>query len=187
MELSSQQPGAEQLQIIQEKAKYWRDVSNEARVQSISRLEEAAKQLVGLTATLQGLYLALFALSDLRKQLTAVASSGTEAWLLLVFFLPILFWITSLYSATRVFVPQPRPEVNINDLDVDAWQEIQRLYDQAAEKKWRWLRRSHRWLLLSFMAVLALLVVLAFLPAAPDAGPTQVILVTPTPHAVRKP
>src|SRR5690348_10542841 len=118
MELSSQKPGTEQMQIIEEKAKYWRNVSNEAHVKSISRLEEAATQLGGLTATLQGLYLALFALSDLRKQLTAVANSGTGAWPSLVVFLSILFWIISLYSATRLFVPQPRPGVNINDLDV---------------------------------------------------------------------
>jgi hypothetical protein len=173
MELSGQQLTSDQMQVIQEKASYWRKVGNEARVQSISRLEDAAKQLVGLT--------------DLRKQLAALATSVTGAWFLLVFLLPILFWLMSLYCATRVFVPQPRPEVNLNDLDIDAWQDIQRLYDRAAEEKLRWLRRSHRWLLLSFVAVLLLLALLAFLPAAPEPGPTQVILVTPTPHPVPKP
>ena len=57
----------------------------------------------------------------------------------------------------------------------------------AAEEKLRWVRRSHRWLLLSFVAVLGLLVLLAFFPAAPDAGPTQIILLTPTPHPLPKP
>lgn len=187
MELSGQQPTQDQIQVIQERASYWRKVGNEARVQSITRLEDAARQLVGLTATLQGLYLALFALSDLRKQLAALATSLTGAWFLLAFFLPILFWFISLYCATRVFVPQPRPDANINDLDIDAWQDIQRLYDRTADEKLRWLRWSHRWLLLSFVSVFLLLVLLAFLPAAPEPEPIRVILLTPTPHPVTKP
>ena len=47
----------------------------------MNRLEDAAKQLVTLTTTLQGLYLALFALSDLRKQLAALATTDAKAWL----------------------------------------------------------------------------------------------------------
>jgi hypothetical protein len=186
MHLSGQQPSDEQLQLIQEKARYWRKVGNEARVQSINCLEDAAKQLVALIATLQELYFALFALSDLRKQLAALATSLLGAWFLLVFFLPIPIWLLSLYSATQVFVPQPRPGVNINYLDIDVWQDIQRLYDQGAEEKLRWLRRSHRWLLLSFVAEPGLLVLLAFLPATPDPGPTQIILLTPTPQPLPK-
>lgn len=109
MRLCGQQPSDEQLQLIQEKVRYWRKVGNEARVQSMSRLEDAAKQLVVLTA-----------LSDLRKQLAALATSLPGAWFLLIFFLPIPFWLLSLSSATQVFVPQLRPGVNIHDLDVDA-------------------------------------------------------------------
>jgi len=181
MPLSGHPPTPEHLQLIQDKATYWRKVGNEARVTSITRLEEAAKQLVGLTSGLQGLYLAVFALSDLRTQLAALLPSVGGAFLLLGFLLPILLWLLSLYSATRVFVPQPRLGVNLNDLDPDAWQDIQRLYERAAEEKQRWLRRSHRWLIASFVVVLLLLAILAFLPGAPAPGPTKVILLTPTP------
>ncbi len=92
-------PATSSFQLVQEKARYWCQVGNEARVQSMSRLEDAAKQLVGLTPTLQGLSLALFALSDLRKQLAALATSLPGAWFLLVFFLPISLWLLGLYSA----------------------------------------------------------------------------------------
>lgn len=181
MPLSGQPPTPDQAQWIKDKAAYWRTIGNEARVTSIARLEDAAKQLVGLTTGLQGLYLAVFAISDLRKQLTALLPTVGGTLLLLAFFLPILLWLLSLYSATRVFVPELRPEVNINDLDADGWQDIQRLYEQAAEAKQRWLKRSHGWLIASFAVVLVLLVVFAFLPEAPDAGPMKVILLTPTP------
>jgi hypothetical protein len=42
---------------------------------------------------------ALFALSDLRKQLAALATSLPGAWFLLVFFLAISLWLLGLYSA----------------------------------------------------------------------------------------
>jgi hypothetical protein len=181
MPLSGQPPTSDHLQLIKDKATYWRQVGTEARVASITRLEDAAKQLVGLTSGLQGLYIAVFAISDLRKQLAALLPSVGGAFLLLGFFLPILLWLMSLFSATRVFVPQPRLGVNLNDLDLDAWQDIQRLYEQVTGEKQRWLRRSHRWLIASFVVVLLLLAVLAFLPGAPEPGPTKVILLTPTP------
>src|ERR1700674_5365863 len=170
MPLSGQPPTPDQLQLIKDKASYWHKLGNEAKVESIARLEDAAKQLVALTTGLQGLYIAIFAISDLRKQVAALLPSVGGALLLLGFFLPILLWLISLYSATRVFVPQPRPGVNFNDLDTDAWQDIQRLYERAADEKLKWLRRSHRWLILSFAVVLILLAVLAFLPGAPDPG-----------------
>jgi len=162
--LPGQAPTPEQEQMIQNRANYWRQVGNESATQAISRIEEAAKQLIGLNATLQGIYFAVFAFSDLRKQIGAIHGPVPGSIYLLFFFLPILCWLISLYCATRVFVPQVRSGLNLNDMRVDAWQNIEATYEKTVDKKLIWLRRSHRWLISSFGLVLIELVILAFLP-----------------------
>jgi hypothetical protein len=166
--------------MIQDAAQHWRNVANEAPVQALARVEEAAKQLIGLTAALQGLYFAVFAFSDLRKQLGSMNVLVPGSLILLLFFIPIVLWLISLYCATRVFVPQVRPGVNLNDVSVGAWQQIKDAYEATVDQKLKWLRRSHVTLVVSFAAVLLMLVLLALLPAPPAAGPTPIIIVTPT-------
>jgi hypothetical protein len=179
--LPGQAPTPEQEQMLQDMADQWRRVGNEAPVQAITRAEEAAKQLIGLNTGLQGIFFAVFAFSDLRKQIGAIHISLPSGLILLFFFLPILCWLISLYCATRVFVPQARPGVNLNNVSVGAWQSIKEVYEKTGDEKLKWLHRSHRWLIGSFVVVLLLLVALAFLPPAPQAGPTPIIIVTPMP------
>jgi hypothetical protein len=179
--LPGQAPTAEQEQIIQERANYWRQVGNESATQAITRIEEAAKQVIGLNAALQGLYFAVFAFSDLRKQIGAIQGPVSGSFVLLVFFLPILCWLISLFCATRVFLPHVRSGVNLHDTRVDAWQQIEATYEKTGDEKLKWLHRSHSWLIGSFAVVLVVLIVFAFLPPAPAAGPTRIIIVTPTP------
>lgn len=185
--LPGQPPTPEQEQMIQNRANYWRQVGNESAVQAITRIEEAAKQLIGLNAALQGIYFAVFAFSDLRKQLGLIQGPVPGNIILLFFFLPILCWLISLYCATRVFVPQIRSGVNLNDMSVDAWQNIEGTYEKTCDEKFKWLHRSHYWLIGSFVVVLIVLVALAFLPPAPAPGPTPIIIVTPTPTVTATP
>src|SRR5207237_976078 len=83
LQLQGDQPNSEQVQMAKDTADYWRKVSDEAPVEALTRVEEAAKQLIGLTGALQGLYLAVFAFSDLRKQIGAldVPALGWLIWL----------------------------------------------------------------------------------------------------------
>jgi hypothetical protein len=161
-------------------SEHWRKVWNETPVQTITRLEEAAKQVITLTVALQGLYLTIFAFSNLRTQLSAIPSV-LPSWLLwIILLLPLACWLISLFSAIRVFIPEIRPEVNFNELSVGAWQKVKDAYGQAAEKKLHWLHLSHRWLVASFVFVFLAVVLFACLPTLSD-GPTQIITVTPTP------
>jgi hypothetical protein len=141
-------------------------------VQALAHAEEAARQLVALTGTLQGLYFAVYAFSDLQKR---VASP----WFQLVFFAPLALWLASLYCATRVFVPQLR-KLDLDDVQPGAWERLRDAYHAAGAEKLAWLRRVHRLLVASFAVVLALLILLAFIPAPPDSGPTRILIVTPT-------
>jgi hypothetical protein len=86
----------------------------------------------------------------------------------------------SLLNATRVFVPRVQPDINLNELSIGAWLLIKEVYGRVNEEKLQWLHRSHRWLIRSFVLILIAIVILVFLPTAP-AGPTQIIIVTPTP------
>src|SRR5579864_1207673 len=116
--LPGQTPRNEQEQIIQDAAEQWRKVGNEAPVQAITRVEEAAKQLIALTAILQGIYFVIFAFSDLRKQVGTLNLPIPNGLILLLFFIPLVLWLVSLFCATQVFVPRPRPEVNLNDMSI---------------------------------------------------------------------
>ena len=175
-----QQLSAEEQKILQASADYWRGVANEAAVQALARIEEAAKQVIAITSALQAAYIAIFALSDLRKQLAGGMQGFLPGWLLLcVFFLPLLFWFISLYQATQVFIPKVYDKVNLDDISVGAWTAVRNAYDQTGREKLRRLQLSQRWLVVSFGVVLVTAFLLFFLPAAAT-QPTQTIIVTPT-------
>ncbi len=168
------------MKLLEGAAEHWRKVWNEAPVQAITRIEDAAKQMIVVTTGLQGLYVAIFAFSNLRSQIMTTPG-GVLGWvLLLLFFLPVICWLISLIFATRVFVPRIQPDVNFNEVSAGAWQKVKDAYGRTGEEKLRWLHRSHHWLIASFVLVLLAVVVLISLPAAPT-GPTQIIIVTPTP------
>jgi hypothetical protein len=169
--------------ILKGMAEHWQQVWNDTPIQTITRLEEAAKQVIAVTAALQGLYLAIFVFSNLRLQLAGI-QWVLPTWLLwTVFLLPLVCWLVSLFFATRVFLPRIRPEVNFNEVSAGAWQKVKEVYRQAAEEKLRWLHRSHNWLVASFVLILLAVILFVCLPTPPVAGPTQILIVTPTPIA----
>ena len=165
--VQGQQFNSDEEKILQEMTEHWRKVWNEAPVQALARVEDAAKQMIAVTTGLQGLYIAIFAFSNLRTQVEATHGIVPGWLLLLLFFVPLLCWLVSLFYAARVFVPRIHPEVNFNEMSVSAWQKVKDAYGRAAETKYRWLQRSHQWLIGSFVLVLLAVIMLVFLPGAP--------------------
>jgi hypothetical protein len=146
--MSTPSPGhgldPEEEQLLKQTAEHWRRVWNEAPVKAVTRIEDAAKQLIAVTSALQVLYAAIFAFSSIRTQVTG-AQWFLPGWLLLLLFCtPLACWLVSLAYATRVFVPRIRPGVNFNEMSVSAWQKVKDAYGEAAEEKLRWLRRSQQ-------------------------------------------
>ncbi|MDP9314756.1 MAG: hypothetical protein M3R24_28430 [Chloroflexota bacterium] len=172
--VQGKRPTPEQEAATKSAAEHWRKVSYEAPVQAVARIEDAAKQIVALTGTLQGLYFAVFAFSDLGERVV-------NPYLQLVFFIPLALWLSSLYCATRVFVPQPRSGADLNDDSPNAWERVRDTYDMTVRQKLEWLRYAHVLLVVSFAAVLMLLASFVFIPGKPDEGPTRIMIVTPTP------
>ena len=176
--LSGRRPSAEQEALLAAAAEHWRKTGNEAPVQAIARVEEAAKQLVALNGTLEGIYFAVFAFSDLRVQV--------NGWLGLLVLLPVLLWLLSLLFATLVFVPRVR-DIDLDDMRPGAWIELRDAYTELGLRKLRWLHWSHGWLLVSFVAVLLLLGTLVFVAVPAPSGPTEIMLVTATPMVTPTP
>src|SRR5690242_4146549 len=131
VEVRSHKPNADQVADIQQTKDAWIKIANEATVQGIGRLEDAAKQLIGLNSLLQGLYFSFYTFSDIRHQI--------QNWQVILFLLPVLFWLTSLYSAAQVFLPRIRLGVDIDDVRPDAWLIIRNVYNDAMAEKLKWL------------------------------------------------
>jgi hypothetical protein len=178
--VQGQQFNSDEEKILQEMTEHWRKVWNEAPVQALIRVEDAAKQMIVVTTGLQGLYVALFVFSTIRAQVMTATGGVLGVLILLLFCTPLVCWLLSLFYATRVFVPRVQPDVNFNEVSTSAWQKVKDAYGHVSEEKLRWLQRSHRWLIASFVLVLIAVMVLTLLPVAPT-GPTQIIIVTPTP------
>ena len=184
--VQGQQFDPDEEKLLEGMTEHWRKVWNEAPVQALTRVEDAAKQMIVVTTGLQGLYVAIFAFSNIRSQVITTPGGVPGILVLLLFFTPVLCWLVSLFSATRVFIPRVQLGVNVNEVSVSAWRKVKDAYGRANEEKLRWLQYSHRWLIASFVLVLLAVVVLVFLPTTPTT-PTQIIIVTPTPTVVATP
>lgn len=152
--------------LLEDTAKYWQQVWNEAPIQALTRIEDAAKQMIVITTGLQGLYVAIFVFSSIRVQARATLGDIAGSFILLLFFLPLACWLMSLFYAIRVFVPRVRLGVDFNEVSVNAWQKIKDAYGRASKEKLHWLQYSHRWLIASFVLVLIAIVVFILLPTA---------------------
>jgi len=177
--VQGQQFNPDEEKLLQETAEHWRAVWNEAPVQALTRVEDAAKQMIVVTTGLQGLFVALFVFSTIRAQVMDTLGSVLGVLVLLLFCTPVVCWLVSLFYATCVFVPRVRPGVNFNKVSVNAWQKVKDAYGQVSEEKLRWLQYSHRWLIASFVFVLIAVVVLVFLPTTPTA-PTPAVVPIPS-------
>src|SRR5215468_595379 len=96
--------------ILEGMTEHWRKVWNEAPVQALARVEDAARQMIVITTSLQGLYVAIFAFSAIRTQVMATSGGILGILILLLFFTPVVCWLLSLFHATRVFVPRVQPD-----------------------------------------------------------------------------
>jgi hypothetical protein len=159
---------------------HWRKVWNEAPVQALMRVEDAARQMIVVTTGLQGLFVAIFAFSTIHTQVMTAPGGVLGALILFLFCTPAVCWLVSLFYATRVFVPGIQPDVNFNEVSVSAWQKVKDAYGRVSEEKLHWLHYSHRWLIASFILVFLAIMVLILLPVGPS-GPASGIMGTPTP------
>lgn len=123
--------------------RFWLDTARGAAKESVTALEEAAKQLISVTSLLQAIYFAAISFSDLKESLMVETAKD---WLLVILFvLPIVLWLASLGFAVRVFEPETY-KTNLSSPDL-----ARSMYGEMVAYKHRQLQRAHLFLVLGFV------------------------------------
>jgi hypothetical protein len=138
--------------------RFWLESARGAAKDSISALEEAAKQLISITSLTQGIFFAAISFSDLKKVLVV---NDWQGWLLVLLFTgPILLWLISLGFAVRVFIPETY-NTNLQSPDL-----AKEMLQQITAYKHQQLLRAHTALLLGFgLLAVNIVIYLGWMPA----------------------
>ncbi len=97
--------------------RFWLDAARQLTNTSITAIEDAAKQIIGLVTLLQGIFFAVITVSDLKVKLAALAGQGNFWILLFLIVLPIACWISSLWLCILVFLPKSY-SMNLSSPDI---------------------------------------------------------------------
>jgi hypothetical protein len=119
---------------------FWKENARKLVGESISTIEDVAKQIIVVTSLLEGLYFHAIAFSDLRGVLNGD--------LLLVFLAPIVLWIMSLFFAMLTLLPKAH-RININ-----ATSSSKETFEKIVSEKHLLLIASEAFLLASFLPLL---------------------------------
>lgn len=110
--------------------KLWLEEGKNMIKGALTKQEEAAKQLITITTLLQGIYFAAISFSDLKKAIIMQQLNGVLlVAVVMLFAVPVIFWLISLIFSMRVIVPVTRiTNLYSPDLISDA-------FDKAVEYK----------------------------------------------------
>lgn len=123
---------------------FWLEIARNEIKESLKAQEEAAKQLISITTFSQTVYFAIVSFSEVKKGLALVPAQ--QQWLAVILLItPLLFWIFSLFSATRVFIPKSY-KTNLNSPTA-----AEEVYKKIVLYKQRQLNRAHLALILGFI------------------------------------
>ena len=132
---------------------FWLDTARNAAKESVSALEEAAKQLIAITSLSQGIYFAAISFGDVKKALPQFASAQQLA-ITFALVLPLVCWVVALAFAILVFKPETY-HTNLDSPDL-----ARETYQAIVAYKHRQLRCAHVALVIGF--VLLIVNVIAF-------------------------
>jgi hypothetical protein len=133
---------------------FWRENATKLVGESISTIEEMAKQLIAVNSLLEGIYFHAITFSDVKH--------GMTSWIAIIYLAPIFLWLMSLIFAVLTLSPDAYA-ININSSSAS-----KETFEEIVSKKHRMLKVSEAFLIISFMA---LMITLAhYLLAVPVAG-----------------
>ncbi|MFB0533824.1 MAG: hypothetical protein ACETWR_02465 [Anaerolineae bacterium] len=122
--------------------KFWKDTAKGLLGESIKSIEETAKQVIGVAGILEGLYFHAIAYSDVRGKL----GSG---WLVLLYLIPLAFWLVSLLAALLVFFPRAY------ESNISSWRESKTAFERIVTWKHNALKVAGGFLILGALALFA--------------------------------
>ncbi len=117
---------------------FWKKNAEKLVGESVSVVEDTAKQFVAVTGLLQGIYFHAIAFSDIRR---------AEGYSILIYLAPFVLWLLSLVFAVMVLF-RKRYEININST-----RDSKEKFEKMVKIKYRYIRISGIFLILSFVAL----------------------------------
>lgn len=117
---------------------FWKKNAEKLVGESISVVEDTAKQFVVVTGLLQGIYFHAIAFSDIRQ---------AEGHSVLIYLSPLMLWLLSLIFAVMVLF-RKRYEININST-----RDSKEKFEEMVKIKYRYIRISGFFLILSFVSL----------------------------------
>ncbi len=141
--------------------RFWLETTRGAVKQSIESLEGAAKQLIAITTLASTIYFAAVSFSDIKAGLMQLSSA--ELWgLALIFALPIVLWLASLWFSILVFKPE------IYQTNLDSPDLARETYENIAAYKHKQLHRAYLFLVVAFFPLIVnVLLYFLFVPLPP--------------------
>ena len=125
--------------IIPEPNPFWKKNAEKLVGESISTIEDVAKELIVVTSLLEGLYFHAITFSDLRTPLSG------PAW---VYLAPIALWLVSLFFAIWTLSPK------IYGININSTRSSKDTFEEIASKKHTLLMVSEAFLIASFLPLL---------------------------------
>jgi hypothetical protein len=119
---------------------FWKKNAEKLVGESISAVEDTAKQFVVVTGLLQGIYFHAIAFSDIK---------GADGYSVLIYLAPLVMWLLSLIFAVMVLF-RKRYEININSTS-----NSKKVFEDMVKIKYRYIRISGFFLIFSFVALAA--------------------------------
>lgn len=117
---------------------FWKKNAEKLVGESISVVEDTAKQFVVIAGLLQGIYFHAIAFSDIK---------GAEGYSVLIYLAPLVLWLLSLIFAVMVLI-RKKYEININST-----RDSKEKFEDLVKIKYRYIRISGFLLILSFVAL----------------------------------
>ncbi len=130
----------EPLIIAPEPNPFWRANAEKLVGESISTIEDVAKQLIAVNSLLEGIYFHAITFSEVKP----VLSGATAA----VYLSPILLWLLSLVFAVLTLSPKAY-KININSS-----RDSKERFEEIISKKHGMLKVSEGFLIVSFIALM---------------------------------
>jgi hypothetical protein len=120
---------------------FWRENAQKLVGESISTIEEVAKQLIVVNSLLEGIYFHAIAFSDVKPMLTG--------WIASIYLAPILLWLLSLVFAVLTLSPK------VYAININSSRDSKERFEEIVAKKHGMLKISEFFLILSFIALFA--------------------------------
>ena len=126
--------------IIPEPDPFWRENAQKLVSESISTIEEVAKQLIIVNSLLEGIYFHAIAFSQVKIIIVGLT--------VIVYLIPIFLWLVSLFFAVVTLSPKAYL------INIKSSRASKETFEEIVLQKHRMLKFSEAFLILSFIALI---------------------------------